>query len=99
MFVALSQFTVVNGMANEVKEAFRKRPHLVDAEPGFIRLDVITPVENPDEFWLLTYWTDEQSFRQWHRGHTYHSSHKGIPKGLKLDPKQTRLTYFEHVSS
>lgn len=82
-----------------MKEAFRQRPHMVDAEPGFIWLEVMTPQETPSEFWLLTYWTDEQSFRTWHRGHTYHASHKGIPKGLRLDPKQTQLSFVEHICS
>lgn len=99
MFVALSRFTVANGMAAEVRAAFEARPHLVDDYPGFIRLDVLSPDENPDEFWLLTYWTDAQKFHTWHRGHTYHASHHGIPKGLKLDPKQTQLRFFDHICS
>jgi heme-degrading monooxygenase HmoA len=84
---------------DEVRSAFQQRPHLVENEPGFVRLDVLVPTENHDEFWLLTYWTDEKSFLTWHRGHTYHTSHKGIPKGLKLDPKKTSLEFFEHICS
>jgi heme oxygenase (mycobilin-producing) len=98
-FVALSRFTIANGMENEVREAFRQRPHLVDSAPGFLRMEVISPVEKPSEIWLLTYWSDEGSFREWHRSHLYHDSHKGIPKGLKLLPKETRLSYFEYVCS
>jgi heme-degrading monooxygenase HmoA len=79
--------------------AFVQRPHLVDNAPGFIRLEVISPVDNRDEIWLLTYWLDEQSFKSWHHSHLYHDSHKGIPKGLKLVPKSVRLRFFEHISS
>jgi len=99
MFIALSQFTVANQMTEQVKEAFLRRPHLVEAAPGFLRLDVLSPLDNRDEIWLLTYWRDEESFKLWHRSHLYHDSHKGIPKGLKLVPKSTRLRFFEHVSS
>jgi heme-degrading monooxygenase HmoA len=99
MFIALSQFTVSNNMTAEVKSAFVQRPHLVDNAPGFIRLEVISPVDNRDEIWLLTYWLDEQSFKSWHQSHLYHDSHKGIPKGLKLVPKSARLRFFEHISS
>ena len=99
MFIALSQFTVSNNMIAEVKKAFVQRPHLVDDAPGFIRLEVISPVDNQDEIWLLTYWLDEQSFKNWHHSHLYHDSHKGIPKGLKLVPKSARLRFFEHISS
>ena len=99
MFIALSQFTVANDMTAEVKNAFIDRPHLVDNASGFIRLEVISPLDNKDEIWLLTYWRDEESFKTWHHSHLYHDSHKGIPKGLKLVPKSARLRFFEHVSS
>ena len=99
LFVALSQFTVANGMSDKVKQAFLQRPHLVDQAPGFVRLEVISPVDNPDEIWLLTYWSDESSYRDWHRSHLYRDSHGGIPKGLKLVPQGTRLRFFEYICS
>ena len=99
MFIALSQFTIANNMTEEVKEAFIKRPHLVEDAPGFVRLEVISPLDNKDEIWLLTYWCDEDSFKLWHHSHLYHDSHKGIPRGLKLVPKSVRLRFFEHISS
>ena len=98
MFVALRKVTVANGMTPQVKEAFANRPHLVDSAPGFLRMDVISPLENPDEIWLITYWTDENSYRIWHRSHEYHASHKGIPKGLKLVPKSAQISFFEYVA-
>ena len=99
MFVALSKFAVANGMTEEVKSAFAARPHLVDNAEGFVRMDVISPEDKPDEFWLLTYWSDKESFRTWHKSHMYRDSHKGIPKGLKLDPESTEIRYFAHVAS
>lgn len=99
MFIALSQFTVANDMTAEVKTAFVDRPHFVDDASGFIRLEVISPLDNENEIWLLTYWQDEASFRTWHHSHLYHDSHKQIPKGLKLVPKSAALRFFEHVSS
>lgn len=99
MFIALSQFTVANGMAEQVKNAFASRPHLVEEAPGFLRMEVISPLDNRDEIWLLTYWDDEESFKAWHHSHMYHDSHRGIPKGLKLVPRSARLRFFEHVAS
>jgi len=101
MFVALSKFTVANGngMAGAVKKAFANRPHLVDEVAGFIRLDVLSPVDRPDEIWLLTYWADEASFKRWYRTHQYQAAHQNIPDGLKLVPKSTELHFFDHISS
>lgn len=99
MFVAISQFVVANGVTEQVKQAFRDRPHIVDDAAGFIRMDVISPQEEPDAIWLMTFWSDEQSYRNWHRSHAYHESHAGIPAGLKLVPGRTRIIFFEHVAS
>ena len=99
MFVVLSCFVVANGKSSEVAAAFRARPHLVDHAPGFLRMEVLSPCENPDEFWLLTWWTAPEHFDEWHRSHEYHESHQGIPKGLKLVPKSTQILRFDHIAS
>ena len=104
MFVALSRFRIADGLyddglAEELRRAFVRRPRLVDAADGFVRLDVLRPEGAPGEFWLLTYWRDGTSFRRWHRSHLYKDSHRGIPKGLKLDPRSVRLEFLEHVTS
>lgn len=101
MFAVLSKFTIANGpaLAAAVKQAFMDRPHLVESAPGFLRLDVLSPQENPAQFWLLTYWADEASFKAWYRTHAYQASHLEIPGGLKLVPESTELHFFEHICS
>jgi heme-degrading monooxygenase HmoA len=98
-FVALSKFVIANDMTASVKAAFRRRPHLVDEAAGYLRMEVLSPSERPEEIWLVTFWTDEASFRAWHHGHLYHESHLGIPKGLKLVPGESEVRTFEHVAS
>jgi heme oxygenase (mycobilin-producing) len=99
MFVALSKFVIANDKTAEVKEAFRQRPHLVDGQPGYVRMEVFSPLDRPEEIWLVTYWTDAESFKRWHHSHLYHESHKGIPKGLKLVPGEQEIRHFEHICS
>lgn len=98
-FVAISKFAVANGMTDEVKQAFRERPHLVDGVEGFQRMEVLSPSDAPDEIWLMTWWSDEASFKAWHHSHHHHASHQGIPRGLKLDPSATQLRFFEVVAT
>lgn len=97
-FVVVSKFAVANGMTSQVKEAFCHRPHKVDCAEGFLRMEVISPIEDPDEIWLITFWRDEVSFKTWHHSHLYRESHEGIPKGLKLVPKSAGIRCFEGVS-
>jgi len=98
-FVALSRFVIANSLTAEVKTAFRSRPHIVDNVSGYLRMEVLSPQEKPDEIWLITFWKDEASFRKWHHSHLYHDCHKGIPKGLKLMPGETSMRFFELVAS
>jgi heme-degrading monooxygenase HmoA len=55
-------------------------------------------VENPAEFWLLTWWESEELFNQWHKDHR-HESHQFMPKGLRLDPRGTEVKVLTHIAS
>lgn len=95
----LSRFVVANDMDAQVKQAFLVRPHLVDNAAGFVRMDVLSPEDMPNEIWLMTYWVDIASYRTWHKSHAYHESHAGIPKGLKLVPGSAALRVFNLIAS
>jgi heme-degrading monooxygenase HmoA len=101
MFVVISKFTVDNNddMTGAVKRAYSERPHLVESNAGFVRLDVISPIENPNQIWLITYWAERASFESWFRTHPYQEAHQNIPAGLKLISDQTEMLFFEHISS
>lgn len=96
--VVISRFTIANGMTQEVRDAFRSRPHLVDSAPGFVSMEVLSPIDKPEEIWLTTRWIDRASYQEWHHSREYHQSHSGIPKGLKLVPKATSITCFEVIA-
>lgn len=98
-YVALSRFEVRPGWEAPVAEAFRNRPRRVEHAPGFLRLEVLRPNDNPAEFWLITYWSDEAAFRDWHASHGRVEAHEGMPKGLKLVPGSARVLALEHVTS
>lgn len=99
MFIAISRFRVANGKADEVRDAFLNRPHRVDRAAGFLQMEVLRPLDDPDEFWLVTHWRDAESFHAWRADHEhgFGESHAGIPAGLRLDPSATRIRYFEHL--
>jgi len=96
-FIVISKFKVANGMMRQVREAFINRPHDVDRVPGFAGMEVISPADEPDEFWLLTYWTSQAAFQQWHASDQYRAAHIGIPHGLRLEPGSTLIRHFTHI--
>jgi diguanylate cyclase (GGDEF)-like protein len=97
VITVISRFRVRNGLEEEVRRAFLSRPRLVDKEAGFCGLVVLTEVADPAVFLLLTRWTDEESFRAWHRSEAHHQSHELMPQGLKLDPSFTSLTIGNNI--
>ncbi len=98
MILAISRFRVANGMEGTVKEAFFNRPHLVDAVPAFLGMETFTDADDPTIFYLVTRWTDTESFRLWHGSADHRLSHKFIPKGLKLDPTFTKVTILDRLA-
>ena len=86
-------------MEAAVQEAFLNRPHLVDGVPGFCGMEVFVDRKEGSVFHLLTRWTDEASFKHWHSGPLHNLSHRGMPKGLKLDPSYTKISTLALLSS
>jgi len=99
MYVVISHFEVANDKADLVREAFRNRPHLVEKAAGFVRMDVVSPLDNPAAFDLITCWQSKDSFETWHRSHAYRDAHQGIPGGLKLVAGSTSIRAYEHITS
>jgi hypothetical protein len=85
-------------MEGEVKEAFFNRPHLVDSVPAFLGMETFTDAADPTIFYLVTRWTDVESFRAWHGSAEHRLSHEFIPKGLKLDPTFTKIAILDRLA-
>jgi signal transduction histidine kinase len=94
---ALSRFKVANGTEAAVRQAFLDRPRLVDSMPGFLGLETYTDARDPSLFYLATRWSDVDSFRAWHRSEAHHQSHRGIPRGLRLDASFTELVVMDRI--
>jgi diguanylate cyclase (GGDEF)-like protein len=99
MVTVISRFRVRNGLEEEVRQAFLNRPGLVEKAPGFCGFDVLTDSSDSSVFLLVTRWTDEKSFRVWHRSEAHHLSHKLMPRGLKLDASFTSLTVGNSIQA
>jgi heme-degrading monooxygenase HmoA len=98
-FVVRSRFVVANAMVEEVRAAFRHRRRCVDAAPGFVRLEVLSPHNRPTEFWLLTYWTDRRSYVDWRGDHTDQQWPSAFPPDLKLTGSGTEICQLEFISA
>ncbi|HVQ36393.1 MAG TPA: ATP-binding protein [Pyrinomonadaceae bacterium] len=97
MILAISRFKVANGMEAEVREAFLNRPGFVDSVKGFLGMETYTAKTDSSIFYLVTRWSDQDSFHTWHHSKEHHESHRFIPKGLKLDGSFTEVIELERI--
>lgn len=94
MIVVTNRIPVSEGFEADFEDRFKKRVHLVDQSPGFIRNEVHRPrpmkfdheqggfVENPDEegfYEVKTWWKDMASFEAWTKSDAFAEAHKNRP--------------------
>ncbi len=97
MIQVVSRFRVKNDLEALVRKAFFNRPHVVDDVAGFLGMEVFTGAGEPASFYLVTRWTDVDSFRQWHGSDAHRLSHQAIPRGLKVDRSFTQVLILDRL--
>ena len=93
MFVVTNRIPVARGHEAEFEERFRKRAHLVDSSPGFVRNVVMRPVqrrfdgktgqfrevEEKGDYLVQTWWENEEAFWSWTRSESFGKAHRNRP--------------------
>jgi heme-degrading monooxygenase HmoA len=80
-FVTVSGISVPGPGAPALEAAMRQRIGRVEREPGFGGLEVWRPVRAGDPYRMVTWWQDEQSFRDYMRSTAHAESHARTPRG------------------
>lgn len=93
VFIITNRIPVAAGHEADFEERFRKRAHLIDRSPGFIRNLVLRPVQrrfdhktggwvdsNEQGYYLVqTYWESEQAFWDWTKSESFRIAHSNRP--------------------
>ena len=93
MIVVTNRIPVAKAHEADFEERFRKRAHLIDQSPGFIRNLVLRPVqrrfnhqtgaweESTEQGYYLvqTYWESEQDFWNWTKSDSFRAAHSNRP--------------------
>jgi heme-degrading monooxygenase HmoA len=93
-FVVLSTYLVADDAAAEARDALRKRGHPFELASGFVRMEILSPCERPGELWLVTLWTDRESYSAWHRAYSHREAPLGAAEGLTLQRDETLIREF-----
>jgi heme-degrading monooxygenase HmoA len=93
MFVVTNRIPVAVGYEEEFESRFRKRAHLIDQSPGFIKHQILRPiarrfdhqtgawkdVEEQGYYLVQTYWESEQTFWDWTNSESFRAAHSNRP--------------------
>jgi heme-degrading monooxygenase HmoA len=80
-FVTVSGIAVPAAGAAALELAMQNRLRLVDGRPGFGGLQVWRPVRAGDPYRMVTWWKDQDTFREYLRSTAHDASHARTPDG------------------
>ena len=78
MIVVSNRIQVSKGHEKEFEARFEGRAKLVENMSGFVRLEVLRPLQS-DCYVVLTHWQDEASFRAWTESAEFKEAHRNRP--------------------
>jgi heme-degrading monooxygenase HmoA len=93
VIVVTNRIPVAPGYEADFEDRFRKRAHLIDQSPGFVRNLVMRPVQRrfnhttgawedvsePGYYLVQTYWESEQAFWDWTKSESFRIAHSNRP--------------------
>ena len=88
MIVITSRIRVTGGDADALAVRYRNRVGLVDTLPGCLGVEILRHVDRPEEFMVVTRWTDEDAYAAYRAHPAFRKAHRAIAElpGLRIDP-------------
>jgi heme-degrading monooxygenase HmoA len=78
MIVVMNRIPVAPGYGKTFEERFHARAGLIDHEPGFIRNEILRPLQS-DYYIVKTYWHSREDFERWTRSESFRQAHANRP--------------------
>jgi heme oxygenase (mycobilin-producing) len=82
-FVAVNFITCIESYQERFEELFATRKHAIDTLPGFIHMHVIKQHEEVGKYMVVSYWENEEGFRQWLTSEAFIEGHTRGFKDIK----------------
>ena len=81
MFVVTNRVPVNTDWQEQFEERFKLRAGQVDKQPGFIRMDIMRPLDEHSPYLVMTAWKNEQVFKDWVASEDFKLAHQNpLPK-------------------
>jgi heme oxygenase (mycobilin-producing) len=96
MCIVASRVPVALPWCEPFEEQFRTRAGQLDQRPGFVRLQVLRPVDAESPYVVLTTWRDKAAFEAWVGSEDYFLAHQ-YPLSPVAYTGEARLEHHEVV--
>lgn len=89
--VKINAIAVPEGMGPMLEGRFAERARLVEGMPGFLGFELLRPVAGETRYFVVTHWTDDESFQGWvasqqfRQGHAQAEGEGARPVGMSAD--------------
>jgi heme-degrading monooxygenase HmoA len=77
MFVMINRMTVPEKFRDHFEDVFKDRKQAVDRRKGFIRAEILKPVDG-DTYLVMTHWETKEDFDGWVGSPEYHEGHRRV---------------------
>ncbi|MFB6456152.1 antibiotic biosynthesis monooxygenase family protein [Chitinophaga sp. Hz27] len=75
-FVAINYIHCNEDYTARFEQLFASRTHAIDTMPGFINMHVLRPAKPEDDYLIVSYWENEQAFKDWTKSEAFIAGHK-----------------------
>ena len=81
MYVITNRVPVAEAYRDEFEKRFRNRAGQIDQQDGFLRMEVLRPLDDGGCYLVVTMWESEHAFRNWIKSEDFEIAHKNpLPK-------------------
>ena len=81
MLVVSNRIPVAEDWQDAFEARFQKRAGQIDKQPGFIRLEILRPVDDVSPYIVQTVWENETAFKNWLESDDFKAAHSNpLPK-------------------
>lgn len=87
-FVAINYIDCSEDYIEKFEYLFKTRAKEIDKLSGFIRMNVLKPKNKNDQYLIVSYWDNEQSFKDWTRSEEFLKGHQRGFEDLKKYKEQ-----------
>lgn len=81
MFVVTNRVPVVKEYREQFEQRFRQRAGQVEKQQGFVRMEIMRPMDDDTPYLVMTTWKDENAFNNWVGSEDFKIAHQNpLPK-------------------